>query len=177
MGANVCFSKARFSWRRENTSITYILGLNAYHGDASACLVHDGRIVAAAEEERFRRIKHWAGFPSEAVGHSLAATDVRLAGNGQMPYFLTEEVKGMSRLTITAKGQITLRKDLLRHLGVEPGQKVEVDALPDGRIEIRAVQPAGTIEDFIGLLEGRGREAASIEEMNRAAAKGWAGQE
>ena len=43
------------------------LGLNAYHGDAAACLVRDGEIVAAAEEERFRRIKHWAGFPSEAM--------------------------------------------------------------------------------------------------------------
>ena len=41
-----------------------ILGLNAYHGDSAACLLRDGEIVAAAEEERFRRIKHWAGFPS-----------------------------------------------------------------------------------------------------------------
>src|ERR1700674_2184214 len=49
-----------------------ILGLNAYHGDASACLVRDGAIVAAAEEERFRRIKHWAGFPSEAIRYCLA---------------------------------------------------------------------------------------------------------
>ena len=46
--------------------MTYILGLNAYHGDAAACLVKDGNLVAAAEEERFRRVKHWAGFPSEA---------------------------------------------------------------------------------------------------------------
>ncbi len=47
--------------------MTYILGLNAFHGDSAACLVKDGTIVAAAEEERFRRIKHWAGFPSEAI--------------------------------------------------------------------------------------------------------------
>ena len=47
----------------------YILGLNAYHGDASACLLLDGTIIAAAEEERFRRIKHWAGFPSG--GHPI----------------------------------------------------------------------------------------------------------
>jgi len=40
-----------------------ILGLNAFHGDSSAALVRDGKLVAAAEEERFRRIKHWAGFP------------------------------------------------------------------------------------------------------------------
>lgn len=48
-----------------------ILGLNAYHGDASACLVIDGRLVAAAEEERFRRVKHWAGFPSQAIQYCL----------------------------------------------------------------------------------------------------------
>src|SRR5579863_8455537 len=49
-----------------------ILGLNAYHGDAAACLVRDGCIVAAAEEERFRRVKHWAGFPSEAIRYCLS---------------------------------------------------------------------------------------------------------
>lgn len=48
-----------------------ILGLNAFHGDSSACLVRDGRLVFAAEEERYRRIKHWAGFPSEAIKRCL----------------------------------------------------------------------------------------------------------
>jgi carbamoyltransferase len=56
----------------------YILGLNAYHGDAAACLVRDGSIVAAAEEERFRRIKHWAGFPSLAVAYCLAEVGIGL---------------------------------------------------------------------------------------------------
>ena len=45
----------------------YILGINAYHGDVSAALVHNGQLVAAVEEERFRRIKHWAGFPTESI--------------------------------------------------------------------------------------------------------------
>jgi carbamoyltransferase len=40
-----------------------ILGINAYHGDASAAVVVDGALVAAVEEERFTRIKHYAGFP------------------------------------------------------------------------------------------------------------------
>jgi len=48
-----------------------ILGLNAYHADSAACLLIDGRIVAAAEEERFRRIKHWAGLPTEAINYCL----------------------------------------------------------------------------------------------------------
>jgi carbamoyltransferase len=55
-----------------------ILGVNAFHGDASACLLRDGVLVAAAEEERFRRIKHWAGFPSEAIGYCLAEAGVSL---------------------------------------------------------------------------------------------------
>jgi carbamoyltransferase len=49
----------------------YILGINAYHGDSSACLLKDGVVVCATEEERFRRIKHWAGFPSEAIKFCL----------------------------------------------------------------------------------------------------------
>jgi carbamoyltransferase len=55
-----------------------ILGLNAYHGDAAACLVVDGVIVAAAEEERFRRVKHWSGFPTEAVRYCLAEGNAEL---------------------------------------------------------------------------------------------------
>lgn len=55
-----------------------ILGLNAYHGDSSACLIIDGQLVAAAEEERFRRIKHWAGLPTEAVCYCLAASRVTI---------------------------------------------------------------------------------------------------
>src|ERR1051326_605026 len=56
-----------------------ILGLNAYHGDSSACMVRDGILVAAAEEERFRVIKHWAGFPSQAVRYCLEEAGATLA--------------------------------------------------------------------------------------------------
>jgi carbamoyltransferase len=56
-----------------------ILGLNAYHGDSAACLVQDGEIAAAAEEERFRRVKHWAGFPAEAIRYCLAEARATLA--------------------------------------------------------------------------------------------------
>src|SRR5438876_4139428 len=52
--------------------MTAILGLNAYHGDAAAALVVDGELVAAAEEERFNRVKHSAGFPALAAAWCLA---------------------------------------------------------------------------------------------------------
>jgi carbamoyltransferase len=56
----------------------FILGINAFHGDAAACLLRDGHLVAAAEEERFRRIKHWAGFPSEAIRYCLAEAGIAI---------------------------------------------------------------------------------------------------
>ena len=61
----------------------------------------------------------------------------------------------MAILTVTARGQVTFRKDVLRHPGVEPGGKVELELLPDGRGRLRAAKPAGTIDGFIGLLAGR----------------------
>ena len=56
-----------------------ILGINAYHGDSSACLFREGKLIAAAEEERFRRIKHWAGFPSESIRYCLQEAGVELS--------------------------------------------------------------------------------------------------
>ena len=55
-----------------------ILGLNAYHGDSAACLLLEGKLVAAAEEERFRRIKHWAGLPTQAINYCLEEAKLRL---------------------------------------------------------------------------------------------------
>ena len=55
-----------------------ILGINAYHADSSAAIFVDGRMVAAIEEERFRRVKHWAGFPSEAIRYCLSEAGISL---------------------------------------------------------------------------------------------------
>lgn len=82
----------------------------------------------------------------------------------------------MSTLTVTAKGQITLRKDLLKHLGVHPGEKVSVDTLPDGRIEIKAVRPTGKISDVFNFLKRKSGPSLSIEEINEVAKRGWAGR-
>lgn len=56
-----------------------ILGLNAFHGDSAACLVRDGKLIACAEEERFRRMKHWSGLPSEAIRYCLKEGGLKLA--------------------------------------------------------------------------------------------------
>ncbi len=55
----------------------YVLGINAYHGDVSAVLLEDGQLVIALEEERFRRVKHWAGFPSLAIARCLEYAGIR----------------------------------------------------------------------------------------------------
>src|SRR5215831_18353358 len=67
-----------------------ILGLNAYHGDVSAVLVRNGQLVAAVEEERFRRVKHVAGFPHRALAECLriggvAPADVELFAVSRNP--------------------------------------------------------------------------------------------
>ena len=59
--------------------MTVIRGINAFHGDSSACLLGDGVLAAAALEERFRRIKHWAGSPSESIRYCLAEPGIGLA--------------------------------------------------------------------------------------------------
>src|SRR2546422_1610337 len=59
--------------------MTAILGLNAFHGDAAAALVVDGELVAAAEEERFNRVKHCAGFPALAAAWCLADAGLSVA--------------------------------------------------------------------------------------------------
>ena len=57
----------------------FLLGINAFHGDSSACVLKDGILIAAAEEERFRRVKHWAGFPSEALRWCLYEAGITLS--------------------------------------------------------------------------------------------------
>lgn len=81
----------------------------------------------------------------------------------------------MTTLTITSKGQVTFKKALLEHLGAAPGERLDVGLLPGGRIEVRAAQAEGRIEDFIGLLAGKTRKRTTLREIREAAAAGWAG--
>jgi AbrB family looped-hinge helix DNA binding protein len=82
----------------------------------------------------------------------------------------------MGKLTVTTKGQVTLRKDILTHLGVSPGDKIVVDKLADGRVEIRAAQPTGQISDVFDFLKRDNGPVLSIDEINDLAARGWAGK-
>lgn len=82
----------------------------------------------------------------------------------------------MTTLTVTARGQVTFRKDVLQHLGIRPGEKIELDKLPDGRIALKASRPSGKIDSFLGLLAGKTKKVAALEDIEEAAANGWAGK-
>lgn len=82
----------------------------------------------------------------------------------------------MASLTVTVKGQVTLKRDLLRHLGIQPGERVEFEKLPGGELKVRAARPKGTIDGFIGRHAGKLKRPLTIEEMNEIAAAGWAGE-
>ena len=80
----------------------------------------------------------------------------------------------MTTLTVTSQGQITLKQELLKHLGVGPGEKIEADKLPDGRIIVRAAAQDGSISEFVGCLSQRGGPKLTIDEINEIARRGWA---
>ena len=81
----------------------------------------------------------------------------------------------MATLTVTTKGQITLKQELLRHMNVAPGQKVGVDMLPDGRLLVRPATHKGSIAAFSGSLAKKGTPRLTIKQINKAIADGWAG--
>ncbi|NLS19091.1 AbrB/MazE/SpoVT family DNA-binding domain-containing protein [Rhizobium sp. P40RR-XXII] len=84
----------------------------------------------------------------------------------------------MASLAVTAKGQITLKRDLLQHLGIKPGDRINFEKLPDGELRVRAARATGSIEDFFHALDGKVKlkKPLTIEQMNEIAATGWAGQ-
>ena len=82
----------------------------------------------------------------------------------------------MTELTVTAKGQITLRKELLAHLGVKPGDKVKIEPQADGGVTIRPSAPKHHISAVFGMLKRPGQPVLTIEEINEVTRQGWAGE-
>ena len=81
----------------------------------------------------------------------------------------------MSTLSVTARGQVTFRKEVLQHLGIKPGEKIELNLLPDGRAELRAARPRGSFRELQGILKGKTNGARlSVEEINEAIAEAGA---
>jgi carbamoyltransferase len=109
----------------------YILGLNAYHGDSSACLLKDGVLIAACEEERFRRIKHWAGFPSEAIKFCLQHAGITLADLAHVAINSDPKANAWAKLAFALRSRPPwqLLMDRLRNQSKRLGLQAEFDSI------------------------------------------------
>src|SRR5438552_19153427 len=96
-------------------SCLYLLGINAYHGGASACLVRNGILLSAAEEERFCRVKYWAGFPTQAIRFCLADAGITAAD--------------LDHVAISRKPSANLAKKILFALSKRPSLDLVRDRL------------------------------------------------
>lgn len=82
----------------------------------------------------------------------------------------------MIKLKITAKGQVTLKKEVLDHLGARPGDEIEIDLVPKGQANIHGLKPRQPIESIFGIFAHKAKRSRSIEEINEAIEAGWAGE-
>ncbi len=123
--------------------MSLILGLNAFHGDASACIFRDGVMIAAAEEERFLRIKHWAGFPAEAVRYCLQEAGATLAD--------------VDHIALNQDGRANLARKVAYTLGQRPDLSMVLDRLRNKRKRTGAAQQLATAfpgVQFRGQIHG-----------------------
>lgn len=152
----------------------YILGLNAYHGDAAAAIFRDQTLVAATEEERIRRIKHWAGLPTEAIKFCLNEAEIPataldvitvsrdpLAKFGHKVRYLAKKGKLTSQLNSRIKNSFSIRKlktDLARELGIDPNTwKVRIEYIEHHRSHLASVFMISPFEEAAILsIDGMG---------------------
>jgi carbamoyltransferase len=91
-----------------------ILGINAYHGDASASLIQNGQLLAAVEEERFNRIKHWAGFPCESIRYCLEVGGIAPSDLDHVAVSFNPKANLNQKLLFTLKNRPSLQSLLDR---------------------------------------------------------------
>jgi carbamoyltransferase len=111
-----------------------ILGINAYHADAAACIVRGGTLLAAVEEERFRRIKHWAGFPSRAIAYCLKEARAELGD--------------LTHIAINRDGRANIWRKLNYVLARRPSPRLLINRLHNRR-------QVAAIDDELSALPGR----------------------
>jgi len=123
-----------------------ILGLNAFHADAAACLIVDGRLIAAAEEERFRRVKHWAGLPTESIRYCLEAGRI--------------SIDKIDRIAVNRNPGVNLWRKILYSLRYRPSLEAVIDRVKNShtvhnlRAEIAAalkISPCSITAQITGI--------------------------
>jgi len=119
----------------------YILGINAYHGDSSACIYKSGHLIAATEEERFRRIKHWAGLPTTAIEFCLREAGITLKEVDYITISRDPLAKVEKKIFHTIKKMVSIKAVLNRganSLKINSIKKEIAEALGYNEKDIRA---------------------------------------
>ncbi|MCB0396643.1 MAG: hypothetical protein KDD36_08320 [Flavobacteriales bacterium] len=121
---------------------TYILGINAFHADSSACILKDGVVVAAIEEERIKRIKHWAGFPEEAIRFCLSEAGIQVTELDHVAISRDPKANLGKKILHTLKNRVKVKAivDRVQNLGkVSSVQQLLANATQTEVSGIRAV--------------------------------------
>ena len=158
--------------------MTYILGINAYHGDSSAALLRHGALVAAAEEERFRRVKHWAGFPSQAIRWCLEDAGIGLREVAHVAVNQDAKANLGRKLAYLVKSRpdISLVLDRIRNkrerAGIREVLALEMDAPFEGEVHFIEHHLAHLASAF--LVSGFDRAVAlSVDGFGDFASAAW----
>jgi len=151
----------------------YILGINAYHGDAAAAIVRDGELIAAAEEERFNRIKHCAGFPIESIKYCLRAAGISIeqvdhVGISRNPSAnLHKKILFAAKKAVVSGQRAVITSQAARSAANEMGELVEMqpaEIAPNGNGN-------GHAKGFLQQISDRLRNAASVRDLRFELAK------
>jgi bifunctional DNA-binding transcriptional regulator/antitoxin component of YhaV-PrlF toxin-antitoxin module len=94
--------------------------------------------------------------------------------NAKLHYNLRKRRNKMAIVSTTSRGQVTLRKEIFQHVGITPGEKLEIELLPGGEFRGRAVRKSGKIEDVFGMLAGKTKVRLTINEINEEIAEAGA---
>ncbi len=120
----------------------YILGLNAFHGDSSACIVKDGNVLVALEEERIRRVKHWAGFPIEAIKYCLKDANISIKDIDHITISRDPSANVLKKIKHTIKNTTSVRAIFDRYSNSKKVKSVKAllaEAFAIDEKEIKAV--------------------------------------
>lgn len=118
----------------------YILGINAYHADASACIYHNDQLIAAAEEERFRRIKHWAGFPTIAIEFCLKEAGITISEVDYIGISRDPKANFSKKVFTALKNRLSVSNMLNRAKNLKKAASIEDEIIHHFKIEKSALK-------------------------------------
>ena len=113
----------------------YILGVNAYHGDSSACIFKNDILIAASEEERFRRIKHWAGFPSKAIQFCLDEAKIEIKDLDYIAISRDPKANFKQKVFTALKNRLSIKNIVDRLKNLKKASSIENDFIEHFKVD------------------------------------------